>query len=53
MTIYNSVRTYVSNRARYARTVREIRDLPADIAQDLGINTRDARSIARNAVYGA
>lgn len=42
----------MKKRARYERTLRELRSMPLDVALDLDINRRDAEKIARNAVYG-
>ncbi len=53
MNYYDSLRSYLDQRARYNRTVREIRSMPNDIALDLDIDRSKARTIARNAVYGA
>lgn len=36
----------------YRRTVRELRQLPLDVALDLDIYPGDAEKIARRAVYG-
>jgi uncharacterized protein YjiS (DUF1127 family) len=48
MAVMTSFRRYTS----YVRTVRELRDLPQDLAFDLGIDRADARKIAHKAVYG-
>ena len=39
-------------RARYARTVAELRAMPLDVALDLDIHRDDAERIAAEAVYG-
>lgn len=49
MAFLNDIRKYAS----YVRTSRELRNLPLDVALDLDIDRRDARKIARKAVYGA
>ncbi|MFP7570461.1 hypothetical protein [Marivita sp. S2033] len=48
----SSMRDRLSKRAAYNRTVREIREMPMDIALDLNIYPGDARKIAHKAVYG-
>lgn len=49
----NSIRTAARRHAAYRRTARELRNLPTDLAtEDLGLYPGDARSIARQAVYG-
>ena len=53
MTLINTLRKTVAQRAAYARTRRELAALPADLAiEDLGIYPGDARDIASRAVYG-
>lgn len=52
MSILNSLIDRARRRARYQRTVAEIRALPINIAADLGIYPGDAERIARRAVYG-
>jgi len=42
----------VRKRARYNRTLAELRSLPIDTALDLDIYHGDAEMIARRAVYG-
>jgi len=42
----------VRKRARYTRTLAELRSLPIDTALDLDIYHGDAEMIARRAVYG-
>ncbi|MFZ7089828.1 hypothetical protein [Primorskyibacter sp. 2E233] len=49
---FNTVRVRMEKRAQYNRTVHEIRNMPQDVAQDLGIFPGDARRIAHEAVYG-
>ena len=44
--------TELKKRRSYHRTVRELRNLPQDIAVDLGICPGDAEKIAHRAVYG-
>jgi uncharacterized protein YjiS (DUF1127 family) len=39
-------------RARYVRTVHELRAMPLDVALDLDLYRGDAEKIARRAVYG-
>ncbi len=54
MTAFTSLREAIAKRALYHRTVRELENLPTELAiEDLGLNPCDARSIARTAVYGA
>lgn len=52
----NSMMTQLKDAARkraaYNRTVREIENMPLDVALDLGIFREDAHRIARSAVYG-
>ena len=42
----------LSKRAAYNRTVRELKNMPLDVALDLGIYKGDAEKIAHRAVYG-
>ena len=42
----------LKKRAMYRRTVNEIRNMPLDVALDLGIYRDDAEKIAHQAVYG-
>lgn len=44
--------TGLKKRAEYHRTVRALSNLPVDTALDLDIYPRDAKAIARRAVYG-
>lgn len=53
MTAFATLRTALRKRAAYARTKRELANLPREIAlEDLGFYTGDADKIARKAVYG-
>ena len=47
------IRQIADRRARYARTVAELRAMPLDVALDLDIHKGDAERIAARAVYGA
>ncbi len=51
--ILDQIRSAAARRAAYARTVRELRALPLDVALDLDIYPGDAERLARRAVYGA
>ncbi|MDA7424472.1 hypothetical protein [Thalassococcus lentus] len=42
----------IEKRAKYRRTVQEIKALPLDVALDLDIYPGDAERIAARAVYG-
>lgn len=42
----------LERRARYRRTVAELRAMPLDVALDLDIDRAAAPRIARRAVYG-
>jgi len=46
------IREIADRRARYRRTVAELRALPLDVALDLDLHTGDAERIAARAVYG-
>ncbi len=46
------IRTIAQRRARYARTVQELRAMPLDVALDLDLHKGDAERIAYEAVYG-
>ncbi|WP_218588628.1 hypothetical protein [Marivita hallyeonensis] len=46
------MRDRIEKRAAYNRTVREIRNMPLDVALDLDIYPGDAEKIAYHAVYG-
>jgi hypothetical protein len=52
MGLFETIRRNASRRASYARTVREIRNLPLDTALDLDIDRGNAEQIAYAAVYG-
>jgi len=52
MTIFNDLRLRARRRAEYRRTLRALRALPIDTALDLDIYHGDAKTIARQAVYG-
>jgi hypothetical protein len=47
------IRQIAEKRARYQRTVAELKALPLDVALDLDIYPGDAERIARDAVYGS
>ncbi|MFD0978501.1 hypothetical protein [Tropicimonas aquimaris] len=53
MTLFQNFRTMLGKRARYARTLRELRTMSNTMARDLCIDRDNAHTIARNAVYGA
>ncbi len=53
MTLIETIRTTLTNRARYARTARELRILPLATQIDLDLNARDTDAIAYQAVYNA
>lgn len=53
MALIETIRRLASQRVHYARTAREIRNMPLDVALDLDIDRNDADRIARTAVYGA
>ena len=46
------IRRTAERRARYARTVNELRAMPLDVALDLDLHKGDAERIAYEAVYG-
>lgn len=50
--MFDTLKTAIAKRRAYARTVREISQMPLDVAWDLDIHPGDARKIARKAVYG-
>lgn len=52
MTLIDTIRQTIAKRAVYARTKRELRSMPLDVALDLNIDRADAARIARAAVYG-
>ena len=47
-----SILNEIKKRRLYNQTVREISNMPADVAHDLGIYRGDAHAIAASAVYG-
>ena len=51
--LFSTLQDRLARRARYNRTVRELRAMPLDVALDLGIAREDAKAIAARAVYGA
>ena len=51
-TLYTRLNAWLDRRARYARTVAELRAMPWDVAHDLDLDKADARRMARAAVYG-
>ena len=50
--LFTRIRDIADRRARYARTVQELRAMPLDVALDLDLYKGDAERIARAAVYG-
>jgi len=50
--LMSTLRTRLSKRAAYHRTVDELRNLPLDVALDLDIYPGDAERIARQTIYG-
>jgi len=46
------IRAVAEKRARYQRTVSELKSMPLDVALDLDLYKGDAERIAREAVYG-
>lgn len=52
MTVLNSVRTAVEKRVAYNRLKRELRNMPQEVAIDLGMFREDAAKIASKAIYG-
>ncbi|MEC3862536.1 hypothetical protein VK792_14680 [Mesobacterium sp. TK19101] len=52
MTLFTNLRSRMAKAAAYRRTVNEIRRMPKDVADDLGIYPGDARRMAYRAVYG-
>jgi len=52
MSFFETLADRARRRARYNRTVAELRSLPIDTALDLEIYRGDAEAIARRAVYG-
>ncbi len=52
MTMLTTIRDALKKRAAYVRTRNEIREMPLDVALDLGIFRGDADEIAYQAIYG-
>ena len=52
MTMMQTLRQRMQQRAAYLRTRREIESMPLDVALDLDIDRGDAHGIAARAVYG-
>jgi len=52
MSSFDTFRSAIEKRMAYLRTRNEIREMPLDVALDLGIYPGDADSIAFKAVYG-
>lgn len=53
MKAVESIREAIAKRALYNRTIRELENLPTNLAvEDLGIYPADAKAIAKAAVYG-
>ena len=52
MNLFSNIRTALQKHAAYVRTRNEIREMPLEIALDLGIYRGDADAMARQAVYG-
>ena len=51
--LVSRIGAFAQKRARFRRTVAELRAMPLDVALDLDIHRGDAERIARAAVYGA
>lgn len=51
--LMSSVRDRLRKRVSYHRTIREIRDMPLDVALDLDIYRGDAEKIAQRTIYGS
>lgn len=51
--MFTSLRSRLEKRARYNRTLAELRAMPRDVAADLDFAPDDFPRIARTAVYGA
>ena len=49
---FSTLRETIAKRAKYRKTVRELRAMPLDVALDLEIHQPDAERIAYDAVYG-
>ena len=52
MTALNTVRTAIAKRVAYSRLKRELRNMPLEVAIDLGMFREDAAKIAAKAIYG-
>ena len=52
MSMISNFRSAMKKHAAYVRTRNEIRDMPRDMARDLGIFPEDAERIAWDAIYG-
>lgn len=52
MNLFSNIREALRKHAAFVRTRNEIREMPLDIALDLGIYRGDADAMARQAVYG-
>ena len=52
MNLFSNIRAALQKHAAYVRTQNEIRDMPLEIALDLGIYRGDADAMARQAIYG-
>lgn len=52
MNFIDSIRRGAARRARYRQTLHELRSMPVNVAIDLDIDRSNARTIARQAVYG-
>jgi len=50
--LIETLKTALSDHARYRETRREIEHMPLDVALDLGLFRDDAHVIARKAVWG-
>ncbi|MEL6798853.1 MAG: hypothetical protein AAFO80_03160 [Pseudomonadota bacterium] len=51
-TLLAQMKSAAQKRAAYNNTVREIENMPLDVALDLGIFKEDAHELAYQAVYG-
>jgi uncharacterized protein YjiS (DUF1127 family) len=52
MSLITSLRDAARKRAAYRRTLYALQGVPASLAEDIGIFPGDARTLAREAVYG-
>ena len=50
--LFSTLRETLEKRARYQRTVAELRAMPWEVAHDLDLDKMQADRIARQAVYG-